>query len=225
MSDLYVFALAEQKVPSFTAAGHRIELVRASGASGVYAAVERNAARPEVSEAALRIQHGVVACIAKRLDAVLPARFGALVDARELDKVVSQRRDAIREALALVRGRDQMTVRLFDRHVRPGPPAPSAAARPETGMDYLRERKRAAAGRPLPELAASIAAAVRDIVAAERIEGGRGRLSATLYHLVDRPAVNAYAAALAAFQAEPGEHEITVSGPWPPFAFAPELWP
>jgi len=222
MSDLYVFALAEQKARSFTAAGHRIEFVEASG---VFAAVERSAVRPAVSEAALRTQHEVVGCIAHRLDAVLPARFGALVDLRELEAIVSRRRHAILEALALVRGRGQMTVRLFDADVRGVSAAPPAGGSAATGTEYLRARGRAATGRSLPEEAASIAAAVRGITAAERIEAGHGRVSATLYHLVDRTAVDAYAAALAPFRSGSGGRAVTISGPWAPFAFAPELWP
>jgi hypothetical protein len=108
MSGLYVFGLSGQKAATFVAAGHRIEFVKADD---VYAAVERVSRPPAVSEETLRKQHEVVAHIAGRVEALLPARFGAFVDARELRAVVAGRRHAILEALA----RD-------DRHRVPGEP-------------------------------------------------------------------------------------------------------
>ena len=121
MSTLYVFALAAGKAGPFSAAGHRIEFVKADA---VYAAVERLDERPAVSEAALRTQHDIVARIAAKVDAILPARFGSLVDVEELERVVALRREAIRDALDLVRGRVQMTVRLFDAEAPPVPAGP-----------------------------------------------------------------------------------------------------
>jgi hypothetical protein len=43
----------------------------------------------------------------------------------------------------------------------------------------------------------------------------------TLYHLVDRTAVPDYIRAVEPFRSS----AIVVSGPWPPFAFVPDLWP
>jgi hypothetical protein len=214
---LYVFALAGRKARSFSAAGHRIEFV---DAAGVYAAVERLEARPDVSEAALRTQHDIVAQVATRVDAILPARFGSFVDAAELERVVALRRDVIAEALALVRGRVQMTVRLFDPEGRPDPPPRGNAA---TGTAYLEGRRAAAAGRALPQ-AEAIAAAVKDIVAAARTEPGHGRVAGTIYHLVDRADVGKYKRALSTLEASSGGG-MTVTGPWPPFGFVPDLWP
>ncbi|MGZ5429551.1 MAG: GvpL/GvpF family gas vesicle protein, partial [Thermoanaerobaculia bacterium] len=59
---------------------------------------------------------------------------------------------------------------------------------------------------------------------AERIGRGERSVAATLYHLVPRGMSIPYQDALEPLRADfPGPGFI-VSGPWPPFAFAPELW-
>lgn len=213
MSALYVFALTRDGAAPFEHDGHRIEFITLNGLG---AAVERTAERPQVSEAALRTQHEIVMRISTYVDEVLPARFGAFVDHRELEQLLAMRRNVIQQALDLVHGRVQMTIR-----VREGAPS---AVRPDeavtSGTAYL-EARRAAAVQTLPPGAASMTAAVRQLVAAERSEGGHGRRVASIYHLIERRHVKQYRAALSSHESS----GITVSGPWPPFAFAPDLWP
>jgi len=218
---LYVFALVGQAATPFSAAGHRIEFIEVEG---VYAAVERIRRAPAVSEGALRAQHQVVAQIAERQAAVLPVRFGALVDAGELGGVVSQRREAIRDALALVRGRRQMTARLRAMDMASPTPVGPASHAAVTGTGYL-ESRRAAAAPPMPAAMAGFATAVRTWVVAARTEGSRGRVLATIYHLVEGADVEAYMAAAVQVQREMNDGVVTVSGPWAPFAFAPDVWP
>jgi hypothetical protein len=215
---LYVFALAAQKARPFSTAGHRIEFV---DAGGVYAAVERLDARPIVSEAALRTQHDIVARVASKVDALLPARFGSFLDAEELARVIALRRDVIAEALALVRGRVQMTVRLFEAE---GHAAPRVSGSAPTGTAYLEGRRLSAAVRALPQ-AEAVAAAVKDVVAATRTEPGQGLVAATIYHLVDRADLGKYKDALATLESSADTGTLTVTGPWPPFGFVPDLWP
>jgi hypothetical protein len=222
MSTVYVFGLVDAKAGGFTEAGHRIEFVPAGA---VYAAVERLGERPAVSEETLRAQHRIVERIAAKVDAVLPARFGSLVDLGELDRVVALRRGGIRDALELVRGRTQMTVRLLDAVVRaPVAPPPHRGAVTESGTAYLQARRQAGV-RVLSPAVAAVTGAVRDIVAAERAEAGEGRVAATLYHLVGHAGVEKYRKRLAALQAGLDQQTLSISGPWPPFAFVPELWP
>jgi hypothetical protein len=218
MSGLYVFGLSGQKAATFVAAGHRIEFVKADD---VYAAVERVSRPPAVSEETLRKQHEVVAHIAGRVEALLPARFGAFVDARELRAVVAGRRHAILEALALVQGRTQMTARLLGPEL---PAAVPAEMRATTGTEYLASRRAIVALPPMPAALGAVADAVRGIVVTERAEAGRGRVIATLYHLLDRNLVEDYKAALAPIPPPTGDLALSVTGPWPPFAFAPDLW-
>ena len=152
------------------------------------------------------------------MDAILPARFGSLVDRAELERVVALRHDAIAEALALVAGCEQMTVRVFGEASTAAP----AAAAPTSGTRYLQQR--ADAERAVPGAARPLADAVRALVRAERIVRGERGVIVTLYHLVARGASGEYQQALEPLRATwPGPGFI-VSGPWPPFAFAPELW-
>jgi hypothetical protein len=220
MRTLNVFALAGEAAEPFEEAGHRIEFVTCAG---LYAAVERIDDRPAVSEAALRAQHDIVAQIASRVDALLPARFGSVVDLDELTRLVTRRRDAIGQALELVRGRVQMTVRLFSAAGPSESGTPSVPPEPVSGTAYLQQRSRAAAP-VLPAGVAAIAAAVRGLVVAERAEPGHGRIAATVYHLVERGAVGPYQQALDPSRMGLLSDTIAVSGPWPPFAFAPDIW-
>jgi hypothetical protein len=220
VNGLYVFALAGEEAAPFLAAGHRVETVRIGD---VYAAVERVSQAPSVSEEALRTQHEVVTQVASRVAAVLPARFGAFVGRRELRALVRQRRQTILEALTLVRHRSQMTVRLLG----PEPaevPATREGPRPTTGTGYLESRRDLHGAREMPAALGAVAGVVRDFVVAERTEAGRGRVIATLYHLVDTDKVHDYENAIAPARAQAGDVPLTVSGPWPPFAFAPDIW-
>lgn len=215
MSGLYVFALAGQRIPAVTVAGHRIECV-ASGAG--YAAVTRLTAAPPVTEETLRRQHEVVADLVDRVESLLPARFGAFMDRAELLAVMAARREAIRDALALVRNRRQMTLRLFepDSYASGG----TAGRAAPSGAAYLEARRAAAA---IPAALRAAGDVLGPLVHAERAEAARGKTSATLYHLIDRGAADRYAGELAALLSRTPA-AITVSGPWPPFAFAPDLW-
>jgi hypothetical protein len=63
-----------------------------------------------------------------------------------------------------------------------------------------------------------------DLVRAEQLEPhGRPGLVASVYHLIDRGAAEAYRRRV---QSAPLEGvRVTVSGPWPAWSFAPELSP
>lgn len=216
---IYVYGLADRRAAPLKAAGHAIRFVEVEG---MFAAVENMTERPAISEETLRAQHEIVARIASRVDALLPARFGALVDEMELAAVVRQRRGAIEAALDLVRGRVQMTLRFFaDRPPElPLEPLPSQQTA-RTGTSYLHQRRAAAAGQPVPPEVSRIDAAVAHLVLGRREERGRGRVALALYHLIERGSEPEYLDALAPLRGE----TLTVSGPWPPFAFVPELWP
>jgi hypothetical protein len=222
MSALYVFALTNQPAPPLRHGNRRIEFIEVGG---IHAAVERVASRPAVSEAALRTQHDIVMKIAARVDAILPARFGALLDKEELESLVTLRLAPIRETLELVSGRVQMTVRVFssaEQSVsRQAAHADqrSAASAAASGTRYLEQRRREASP-ALSGHAEAISAAVREIVRVERSHRGEGRVDWTLYHLVDRGALPQYERALEPFRSP----AVAVTGPWPPFAFVPDLW-
>jgi hypothetical protein len=171
------------------------------------------AAPPALSPESLRAHEAAVRGIADACDACLPARFGSgAADDDELRARVEPRALELLEALALVRGREQMTLRVQEAALavplEPLPPGP--------GARYLEERRRA---RRLPELD-PLRAAVAALVRAERIErqGARGLL-ASIYHLIDKGTADAYRAAVAKVDGL----RVVTSGPWPAWSFAPEV--
>jgi hypothetical protein len=209
---LYVLALTDTPLGSWTAGGRRLQTADYDGLHVIY---ERRAAPPPMDDAELRAQHGLVVAIAILARAVLPARFGSIIERRELTTLLRRHDVEIRAALALVRDRVQMTVRVLGAPgKRPAPPR----GRPTSGRDYL-ERARLAASPPLPRQAQRFLSAVQPHVVSERREHGAGRLLATLYHLVDVRALSRYSKASG--KRIPG---VVISGPWPPFAFSPQLW-
>ena len=56
----------------------------------------------------------------------------------------------------------------------------------------------------------------------ERIEAGSGGLLATAYHLIERGQESLYLSALEEARQAEGLR-VSASGPWAPYAFAPEL--
>jgi Gas vesicle synthesis protein GvpL/GvpF len=215
MSGVYVFALTSRRASPFMVQGHRIEFVKVDN---LFAAVERRDAAPAISEQELRVQHAIVTAIFRRVEDLLPVRFGAWMDRRELAEVVGSRKAAIMDALDRVRGRVQMTIR-FPASPAELPRQPSPISRPETGTAYLEARR--AAVRDLPGSTLQVTEAVRDFVVAERISRGSEALPTAIYHLISRIDIRRYQSATRSFQSS----LVTVSGPWPPFAFVPDQWP
>lgn len=195
--------------------GERLQTTRI-GALDVLVGEVRTPPRP--SARTLRRYDRVVRSLWERRSAVLPARFGTVMqDPAELAMAVRARRDSLRQRLAMVRNRAQMTVRIL-RSLESArePPTPAPRSR---GRRYLEARARASRFDHVPEVVA-LRAAVRRWVRAERVEERAG--VATVYHLVPRGAATRYleAAGRAAASAEFGVH---VSGPWPAYAFA-DTW-
>lgn len=215
---LYVYAILEGRPRVLTVNGRRIETVEVAG---MLVALERRSRPPAMSERALRMQHEVVMHLARRMAAILPVRFGTFVAADDLQAALRGRRKSLRTALARVRGRAQMTVRFF------GAPPETAKppARPLTGAAFLRAR--ASAARPvLFPAAQAVRLAVKPVVSGERLDCPRGGIALSMHHLVDRARVQEYRARLRkAAAALQDDVEIKVSGPFPPFAFAPRGLP
>jgi len=211
---LYVYALLHDTRETMTFPDPRMELVRFGTIAAV---VERRRARPAISERALRKQHRAVRQIHEVGDAVLPVRFGALVERSELESVINLRRATLLRALRQVRGKAQMTIRVFGRPAE----QPRVSAPIATGTDYLKAR--AAATRPVVSPAADeLRRAVRGVVSAERLDPGRGSLELSIHHLVRRARLDDYRGrADRILESAP---QLVLSGPWPPFAFAPDLW-
>jgi hypothetical protein len=205
---LYVLAFTDRAIRP--KAGLRLENVELDG---IFAICRRSRAAPPATERSFRRQHRDVLEIARRTRAILPVRFGALIQKTRLVEQMRSHGDVLRTALDDVRDRVQMTVRI-----------PGAAPRPDTiavssGRQFLEQRRRAL-DPVLPANAREFVETVRPLTVRERIEPGAAGLLATIYHLLPVAEVPAYAAVARELSAS----NIIVSGPWPPFAFTPRLW-
>ena len=211
MTRLYVYAFTAEPLKAFTAHGRRLHTL---DIAGVHVVADRELPDQEPSEEALRRQHAIVEALAARTGALLPARFGSSVDAAHLRQMLEAGGESVRTALENVRGRQQMTVRL------PGAPASpvQAPAAGTSGAAYL-ERKRAALVQPDPTVLADVRSAVGGFVRGERMLPGRASQRPVVFHLVDRDRVGEYRARIVSAAGS----VVTVSGPWPPFAFTPEI--
>ena len=171
-------------------------------------------AEPTVTPENLAAQDAAVRRLS--VPAVLPIRFGETVrDEEELCKLLKPRSSDLIQALEKVRGCEQMTLRIFGE-LAPLPEPPEEDAGP--GTRYLEARRREIERtHSLPEIE-PLLDRLRPLVKAERIERKeQGKLLGTVYHLVRREHVPAYKETLRE------EDGVTVSGPWPPYAFAPGL--
>ena len=172
-------------------------------------------APPPLSVEALRAHEAALRRIAEGCEACLPARFGAqAADADALLAAIAPRERELRDALQLVRGREQMTLRVLG----PGAPAPLATAAAGPGTRYLEERRQA---RRIPELD-PLRTALEGMARAERIERhSEPGLLASVYHLIDRGASAQYRRVV---EQTPLEGlRVHISGPWPAWSFAPEM--
>lgn len=210
---LYVIAIVDSPIPPFRVGKRPFRAVKC--APGAFAIVERRAEAPAVTEVHLRTQHRAVLHAWKKADAILPVRFGTLLQAEDLTDVVRNFAEDIHAALDDLRGKVQMTIRLAGASQDAVPPP--TAKRAASGRAYL-ESLRAALHVPLPKAARPLLRAVEPVVVRERRE--RGPALATIYHLVKHDDVRLYRAAFDANVIA----GASLTGPWPPFAFTPRLF-
>jgi len=208
---LYVLAFSDTDLGAWTSGRRRLRTVKLGAAYAVY---ERRAAVPDLTDDILRAQYEAVIEIAGRSRATLPARFGALIEERDLVAWARSHDAELRQALDDVRDRVQMTIRVIGK-AAPAARTPSPVA---SGRAYLEARRQSLVP-ALPEAAQELLEMLRPLVVRERMEAGRGGLLATVYQLISSHDLAAYRRAAAA--APP---DAVISGPWPPFAFAPRLW-
>ena len=88
MAQLYVYALTDRPLRTWTDGGRRIQSVPVGP---IFAICERRVARPVLNEEELRRQYSIVLRIAESVPAILPVRFGSLVNSKELAKTVRER--------------------------------------------------------------------------------------------------------------------------------------
>ena len=225
---LYVYALAEPGLPrQFTVLGHRL---RSLPLDGVDVVIEHRPP-PDFTTDAVRRQHAIVTRLASRQPAILPARFGSIADEASLRSLVSRRRKEIVAALEQVRGCAQMTVRIVTPTVptvstlspgsadaRSGDPASSA----RTGTEFLERRLERA--RHVPPEVEILRRELGSLVRSERVAAGEREGLVTVFHLVPHQKLDAYRRHASGLLSKLQPRTVRVTGPWPVFAFAPDLF-
>lgn len=213
---IYLYALAEPDLPRhFTVLGRRLRNLPI----GNVAAVIEKRAPPDFTTDAVRQQHALITRLTARLPVLLPARFGSVTDEPALRTLVSRHRPEILAAFEQVRGCVQMTVRIFGTS-DDVPEEPRSAAR--TGTEFL-ERARERSKYVRPE-AGIVRAEMSAFLKAERVAAGERQGLLTVFHLVPLERLDMYRQRASGLQSMLPRHVVTVTGPWPVFAFAPELF-
>ncbi len=215
---LYLYALVGRPVRRPLGRGLGGEALRLIEVARLLVVAGRIENAPRVTPTALRRHDATVRRLAGRTDAVLPIRFGTVVgDRLALARALAPRAAGLREALALVAGHEQMTLRVYGEAVTTSDESATESA--GAGQRYLERRLRA---RRAPEVD-PVRRALRGLVSAERIERHeRPPLLASVYHLVRRGDSKRYLAAVAAASARLAGVRVSPSGPWPAYAFAPD---
>jgi hypothetical protein len=227
---LYVYAIVSRAVRARSLSSGAGARLRPVIGGEVAAIVTECPERPSPTVSALRAHDAVVRRIARAVPAILPVRFGTVLDTeRSLAALLEAWSAELQPALGLVERREQMTLRLFGR----GAAAPGASSPPtlepdtgdHPGTSYLTGLARAhARARSAPELE-PLSEALARVITAERISRhDTGPLILTAYHLIPRGKAPAYRRILKRRAAELGLRAVA-SGPWPPYAFVPELGP
>jgi Gas vesicle synthesis protein GvpL/GvpF len=181
---------------------------------------------PALDRASLSAQDRVVRELHARAEALLPMRFGTTVDSEaELERKIESLDPGLRDCLELVRGREQMTLRVLRATGTaagardPDHPTSRTAGEADrgAGASYLEARRTAA----VPSEISGLTSAVHSLQRATRIERGRVEgLVATVYQLIDRGSSDAYRAAITQAAATLPALTIRLTGPSPPYAFA-----
>jgi len=212
---LYVYALAEAPVASrLRILGRPLRTLRAGGLAAI---VDGRDWQPSGEVHALQEQHEILVRLARRVPALLPVRFGSRLEEARLRAVLSEHETVITAALDHVRDCCQMTLRLI------GPPDVTTPSdvRTDGGAAYLRSRRARLVHRPAEVHA--VGEALGTLVRDERVESGHAGIRATVFHLVPRERIETYRTRALVLQQALAPVRLTITGPWPPFAFAPQL--
>lgn len=218
----YVFALVD-RAPQKRAGRAFSAPLSFRQVAGAFAAVERRADVPPIEFGVLKKHNAIVARLAKLVPAILPVRFGTLLETDDLDDRLADRREELAAAFSLVRNRVQFTWRVKGRATRTWAGRPNVSE-PQglgiaSGAEYL--RRAAASVRPSPPSAyRPLQAALGPFIAARQYQRKTAATPDALYHLVDARNVRRYLAAAAVIVRK--DSRLSLTGPWPPFAFAPE---
>jgi hypothetical protein len=221
MTELTVYALLERRrghgsarPPQRLGLGIARRPLAAVAAGPAWVVVEEAAPRAPTVRA-LVAHDRIVRRLTRASEAVLPLRFGASVaDHAALRALTKPLAALLRRAFSRVRGCVQFTLRV--RGVRAPARRHTARAGAGPGTRWLEEQ---VARHRVPEIAA-LTEATRPFVREVRMERRDvPPLLATVYCLVARDDVAPWRSAVARSR-RALDVDVTVTGPWPPYAFA-----
>ncbi|HEU5196917.1 MAG TPA: GvpL/GvpF family gas vesicle protein [Methylomirabilota bacterium] len=164
---------------------------------------------PPATPRTLAIHHDIVATVIEAT-ALLPFRYGTLVPAVELGDWMAGRRAVVDAALAAVRDRVEMSVKLLRLDCTVDP----------------RERRGAEPGPGARELQALAEALVERAGLPQwryRPTGATGNVAASIAFLVPRPEMADFLARIAPIASRAAGVAVVPTGPWPPYSFVPDL--
>ena len=225
----YVFALVD-KVPAGRAGKGLTGPLSIRKLAGAFAVVERRADVPPVEFGSLKKHQEVVTRLASQVPAILPVRYGTLLEDDHLDEATRERDDEIAEAFDVVRDRVQFTWRIKRKPgvglsavalaKAEGRKSERQSGQPSSGAEYLRRAARAANPSP-PAAFRGLRSKLAPLMTKQRYQAATPAIPEAVYHLVDNTNVDRYVTAAAAVRKT--SPLLTVTGPFPPFAFAPEI--
>src|SRR5262245_10345339 len=226
MSLLYLYALVGAPPRGETGRGLRRERLLVLPGHGFHVVVGQMTAPPAAAPDAWRRHDATVRRIAATVDAILPIRFGSTApDEGGVARLLAPRAMELAGRLVHVRGHEQMTLRVFGpRRAREERTTARALVALGPGARYLAERKRLHdAGAPELE---PIRPMLEGLVTDERVQRHvTPPLVATIYHLVPRTLGARYRTRVLRVAGRLAPLRVTVSGPWPPYAFGADAWP
>jgi hypothetical protein len=188
-------------------------------------ALERNVASPEWLEQKVRAHEAVLEDVLERA-AVVPMRFGAIFSSPEgLRRMMTEHAEALRAALARVRGRTEWGVKLHCDASRLAGSIAGGSSEAGSGRGYLMQRKaQLDAGARAAEAAAEVAAQTHQALAelADEAVLSVGRTNEVLNgaYLVRDDGRGAFMRRVEELQrAHEDAFAFEVTGPWPPYNF------
>ena len=147
---------------------------------------------------------------------LLPVRYGTrLENEAAVARAVEERRDELAAALDRVRGAVELSIRVVPAK---GAPAPVEPAETTSGVDYLRIKARAEAGRD--EAARALHEPLAALARASSESRPRAPELFRAAYLVERDGVDSFVAVVARLQDANPALAILCTGPWPPYSFA-----
>jgi hypothetical protein len=187
---------------------------------GVAAVVTRPSELSPPEPEALWAHERLVESIASA--AVLPARFGTVVDDEAaLHRLLAANEAVLLQALEHVAGCVEVSVRMWARSAMAVASGGTTSAAVGPGRAYLQERREALHA---PRAAAEATHARLAEVARDAVErrGARQEVLVGAY-LVPRGDLGAFRDAVAEEDRDLGELDLLSTGPWPPYHFTPRL--